>query len=51
VRRVQHHPALPYVELPQFMAELRANKFVSARALEFAVLTAARTGEVIASPE
>ena len=42
-----HHPALPFDELPQFMAALRGNKFVSARALEFTILTAARTGEVI----
>ena len=39
--RVQHHPALPYVDLPQFMVELRANPSISARALEFTILTAA----------
>ena len=44
---VQHHPALPYADLPQFMAELRANDSISARALEFTILTACRTGEVI----
>jgi integrase len=42
-----HHAALPFVEAPAFMAELRERDSVSARALEFAVLTAARTGEVI----
>ena len=42
-----HHDALPYAEMPAFMAELRAKAGVSARALEFAILTAARTGEVI----
>jgi integrase len=47
VHRVQHHPALPYPEIGAFMADLRAMKGVPARALEFAVLTAARTGEVI----
>jgi integrase len=47
VRRVKHHPALPYAELPGFMAELREQEGVGARALEFTVLTAARTGEII----
>jgi len=39
--------ALPYSEVPQFMYELRQREGIAARALEFAVLTAARTGEVI----
>jgi integrase len=47
VKRVRNHPAMPYVELPEFMGELRERTSVSARALEFAILTAARTGEVI----
>jgi integrase len=47
VRAVKNHPALPYDELPAFMGELRGRESVSARALEFAILTAARTGEVI----
>ena len=47
VRRVQHHAAMPYVELPGFMSALREQDSVAARALEFLVLTAARTGEVI----
>lgn len=47
VRRVRHHAALPYLEIGAFMGALRAMKGVPARALEFAVLTAARTGEVI----
>ena len=47
VRRVEHHAALPYRELPDFMTELRKQEGVAARALEFAILTAARTGEVI----
>jgi integrase len=47
VRQVKHHAALPYDELPEFMAALRARENVSARALEFLILTAARTGEVI----
>jgi integrase len=45
--RVKHHAALPSRELPVFMNELRAQIGVSARALEFAILTAARTSEVI----
>jgi integrase len=47
VRRVKHHAALPYAEVGAFMAELRQQEGVAARALEFAILTAARTGEVI----
>jgi integrase len=47
VRRVEHHAALPYVEIDAFMAELRRQEGIDARALEFAILTAARTGEVI----
>jgi integrase len=45
--RVKHHAALPSRDLPAFMVELRNQAGVSARALEFAILTAARTGEVI----
>jgi integrase len=47
VRRVEHHAALPYAEIGAFMAKLRAAEGISARALEFAILTAGRTGEVI----
>lgn len=47
VRRVEHHPALPYSEIGTFMTELRQQDGIAARALEFAILTAARTGEVI----
>jgi integrase len=42
-----HHAALPYDELPTFMAELRARSGSGARALEFTILTAARSGEVL----
>jgi integrase len=45
VQKVKHHAALPYVELPAFMGELRQRQGVSALALEFTILTAARTGE------
>jgi integrase len=47
VRRVEHHAALPYSELPDFMIALREQEGVAVRALEFAILTAGRTGEVI----
>jgi integrase len=43
----EHHAALPYAELPIFMGQLRARDSLAARALEFAILTAARTGEVL----
>src|SRR5207237_2834496 len=46
IRRVKHHAALPYDEIGSFMVELRRQESVAARALEFAILTAARTGEV-----
>lgn len=47
VKVVDHHSALPYAELPQFMVRIRQREAIAARALEFAILTAARTGEVI----
>src|SRR5262249_11760767 len=42
-----HFAALPSAELPAFMSELRRRDSLSAKALEFTILTAARTGEVI----
>jgi integrase len=47
VAPVEHHPAMPYAELPAFMAKLRAKEGSSARALEFTILTACRTGDTI----
>jgi integrase len=48
IRPVEHHAALPYAELPAFMAKLRnKEEGVGARALEFLILTATRTGEVL----
>lgn len=47
IKRIKHHPALPYAEIPAFMTELRRRDTLSAQALEFAILTACRTGEVI----
>ena len=41
------HAALPYGQMGEFMAELRQHYGIAARALEFAILTAARTGEVL----
>lgn len=49
VQAVQHHAALPYSDLPAFMSSLRTQTGIGALALEFAILTAARTGEVIAA--
>ncbi len=42
-----HHAALPYDELPKFMAELRQQEGLAAVALEFLILTAVRTGELL----
>jgi integrase len=47
VRAVKNHASVPYRELPALMAELRKRESLSARALEFTILTAARTAEVI----
>jgi integrase len=47
VRQAEHHAALPYAELPAFLVGLREQEGIAARALEFLILTAARTGEVI----
>lgn len=44
--KVRHHAALPYAELPAFMSELRARESMGRSALEAAILTAARSGEV-----
>ncbi len=47
LKRVVHHPALPYKDLPAFIKELQTRNCIAALALEFCILTAARTGEVI----
>jgi integrase len=47
VRAVNHHAALPYAEMHDFMHELRRREGIAARALEFVILTAVRTGEAI----
>ncbi len=46
VAKVQHHPAVPVADVAGVMARLRQQQGVGARALEFAILTAARSGEV-----
>jgi integrase len=40
-------PALPYADIPAFMAELRKRDAIASRALEFLILAAARSGEVL----
>jgi integrase len=47
LKRVKHHAALPWADVPAFMAELRSRDSISTRALEYLILTATRTGEVI----
>ena len=47
VRRVRHFPALPYGEIGAFMGTLHVHEGMAPRALEFVILTAARTSEVI----
>jgi integrase len=42
-----HHEALPYSQIGPFMLDLRGREGMAALALEFAILTAARTGEVL----
>jgi len=47
VQKVVHHRALPYPDIAKFMRQLRSRDGTAARALEFTILTAARTGEII----
>jgi integrase len=47
VRKVENHAALPYADLPTFMVDLRAREGIAAAAMEFLILTVARTGEVL----
>jgi len=44
---VRHHAALPYRQIPEFMRKLRAIGGIAARAMEFMILTAARSSEVL----
>ena len=45
--KVVHHAAMPYTDVPSFLAELRGRSGTAARALEFLVLCASRSGEVL----
>jgi integrase len=46
-RKVRHHPALPYVEMPEFMGKLASAEGRAAKALRFLIFTACRTNEVL----
>ncbi len=46
VATVKHHPALPYALMGDFMTKLRSNDSISAKALQFLILTAVRSGSV-----
>ena len=44
--RVKHHPALPFAQISNFIADLRTRPGMAAKALEFSILCASRSGEV-----
>lgn len=46
LQKVEHHPAMPYPLMGDFMEKLRKNESISAKALEFLILTAVRSGSV-----
>lgn len=46
LKKVKHQPALPYEKMGDFMAQLRQNDSISAKALEFLILTSVRSGSV-----
>jgi len=46
IARVEHYASLPYQQLPEFMAKLRKQQWLGARALELLILTVGRSGEV-----
>lgn len=49
IKKVEHHPALPYQRANDFVSALRKNGGMTSLALEFMLLTACRTGEVVAA--
>lgn len=49
LKKTKHHPAIPYALAGDFMAKLRTNHSISARALEFLILTTVRSGSVRAA--
>lgn len=51
-KKIKHHPALPWQEMPEFMRALRQREEPTARMLELLILTAVRTQEALyARPE
>ena len=46
LQKKEHHPAIPYQQMGDFISKLRRNKSISAKALEFLILTAVRSGSV-----
>ncbi len=49
IKKVEHHPAIPYTQINEFVVALRKEGGSAPLALEFMLLTAARTGEVVAA--
>lgn len=49
VQKVKHHPALPYEQMPEFMAELSQRATLAAKALRLQILCALRPGEAVAA--
>ena len=47
IRKVHHHPALHWKDLPEFIGELVSQEGIAPLALQFTILTAARTSEVV----
>ncbi|WP_245184602.1 tyrosine-type recombinase/integrase [Halomonas salinarum] len=47
VKKVTHHPAMPYDDVAAFMAELQGYTSISSKALQFLIFTATRTSEVL----
>lgn len=50
IKKVKHHAAMPYAEVPSLMRLLRKRETKSAKALGFTILTAARTEETVGAP-
>jgi len=46
LKPIKHHPAIPYTKMSEFMSHLRRNESISAKALEFLILTGVRSGSV-----
>jgi len=46
LKKVRHQPAIPYDQMGDFMTHLRRKEGISARALEFLILTGVRSGSV-----